>query len=228
MIGQPFGRTVCFGLLVTGMLAGSATYAASPDKEQLERGKAAAAACVACHQADGNGLADADHSPWPRLAGLDATYLEKQLKAFQSGDRENAEMESFANMLNDDQIADVSAYYASLPARAPTDKPEVSEDVLERGKQLAISGDWNRYIVPCMSCHGPDSQGVGSEFPDIAGQHPEYIQTQLQAWKDGTRQGDPLDLMKAVSDRLEQSDMEAVSAWLGTQTPANAASSASD
>ncbi|HLR77630.1 MAG TPA: c-type cytochrome [Burkholderiaceae bacterium] len=188
----------------------------------IARGQAAAAVCVACHQADGNGMESV--SSWPRLAGLSPVYLANQLHAFKSGARTNAEMKPFADMLNDQQIADVAAYYASLPAKGPDADPDVDPAVLEAGRKLALHGDWDRYIVPCISCHGPGNQGVGHAFPDIAGQHAGYIASQLRAWRDGERQGDPLDLMKAIATRMTDADIDAVSAWLSTQPPADALS----
>lgn len=194
----------------------------------IERGKAAAAVCVACHQADGNGIALEGATPWPRLAGLDPVYLANQIHAFKSGARNNAEMQPFANMLSDAQIEDVSAYYASLPARAPEMPDAVEQDVLDAGKKLAVHGDWDRYIVPCISCHGPGNQGVGHVFPDIAGQHAGYLANQLTAWREGERSGDPLGLMHAIAQRMTDSDITAVSAWLSTQPPANQATDGAD
>ena len=76
----------------------------------------------------------------PRLAGLDADYLAKQLHDYQSGERQNATMLTFANMLNDQQIADVAAYYSQLPA-TPGQDGDVEDSLLARGQQLAERGD---------------------------------------------------------------------------------------
>lgn len=189
---------------------------------QAERGQAAAMVCVACHQADGNGLESAGTTPWPRLAGLDAAYLAGQIRAFKSGERTNAEMLPFAQMLNDEQIEDIAVYYSTLPAKKPETPVTVSADVLAAGKKLALKGDWDRYIVSCVSCHGPGNQGVGSTFPDIAGQQPGYIANQLTDWREGKRSGDPLGLMRVIAERMTDADITAVSAWLGTQPPAPA------
>lgn len=189
---------------------------------QTERGKASAMVCLACHQADGNGLESPGATSWPRLAGLDSVYLANQLRAFKSGDRSNAEMMPFANMLSDEQIDDVAVYYSSLPAKAPESPATASPDVLAAGEKLALHGDWDRYIVSCVSCHGPGNQGVGHVFPGIAGQHPGYIANQLSNWRDGKRSGDPLSLMKVIAERMSDADITAVSAWLSTQPPSGA------
>ena len=200
-----------------GSLAGSLAYANEQDAEAIERGRAATVACVACHQADGSGMNNQGAEPWPRLSGISAGYLVKQLEDFRSGQRVNPSMEPFAKMLTEEQIPDVAAYYASLEVVPADSTPEVEQALLERGKQLALRGDWNNYIVACVSCHGPGNQGVGDDFPNIAGQHPAYIATQLQAWKAGKRGNDPLGLMKDIANRMSDEDIQAVAAWLGQQ-----------
>lgn len=194
----------------------SAAVATELDPEAIERGKAAAMTCVACHQADGSGMNIPGGESWPRLSGLDRDYLVAQVQAFKAGTRQSASMLPFANMLNDEQIVDVASYYASLtPTQAaPTD---ASAELLAHGKKLAVQGDWDRYIVSCNSCHGIDSQGNGSVFPELAGQHPSYIAQQITAWQNGTRTNDPQHLMKVIADRLDDNDIAAVSAWLASQ-----------
>src|SRR5690554_6872796 len=150
------------------------------------RGAASAAVCMACHQADGSGMNIPGGESWPRLAGLNAAYISKQLHDYKSGARSNASMMPFVNMLNEQQIEDVAAYYASLPATQGKGSEGANEATLNRGKQLAERGDWSNYIVSCKSCHGPDNQGAGEVFPGISGQHAEYIEAQLKASKAGT------------------------------------------
>lgn len=183
----------------------------------IEAGKAAAAVCVACHQADGSGLAAPGVEPWPALAGLDAGYLVKQLHDFKSGARENISMQPFAQMLNDTQISDVAAYYASLPLPARALSVQPDSDLLKHGETLASQGDWDRYVVSCVACHGPGNGGVGSEFPRLAGQLPEYLREQLLAYRDGARNNDPQGLMGSIARRMSDRDIDAVSIWLGSQ-----------
>ena len=198
----------------------SSAMAEELSPEAIERGKAASATCVACHQADGGGMNIPGGESWPRLAGLDRDYLIDQLHSFKDGSRENASMLPFATMLNDEQIYDVASYYASLPIPQAT-PPEADEDLMKRGEQLAVQGDWDRYIVSCTKCHGADNQGNGATFPALAGQHPSYISQQLKAWQNGTRTNDPQHLMLNIAKRLDDNDIAAVSAWLAAQ-PAKA------
>jgi cytochrome c553 len=68
--------------------------------------------CQACHGKDGNTTIDAQY---PRLAGQYADYLAKSLRDYKSGARKNAVMAGFATTLSEQDIEDLSAYYASLP-----------------------------------------------------------------------------------------------------------------
>jgi cytochrome c553 len=87
------------------LLAGTA-QAGNP-----ELGRAKSAPCAACHGADGRGIAP----NFPVLAGQYADYLAKSLKQYRSGERNNALMAPLAAGLSDADIADLAAYYASLP-----------------------------------------------------------------------------------------------------------------
>lgn len=183
------------------------------------RGAEAAAVCTSCHQADGSGKHNEQGESWPKLAGLDADYLARQLLDYKSGERENATMKPFADMLSEQQVADVAQYYSEMAPQPGQGGDNASEKVLQRGQQLAERGDWSEYIVSCKSCHGPDNQGAGSVFPGIAGQHAGYIEAQLKAWQAGERTNDPQDLMGTIAKRLSDDDIQAVAAWLATQPP---------
>lgn len=211
------------GIARVRLLAGAAALAAATlstgaTAADVKAGQASAAMCLACHQADGHGKAVPQGEPWPALAGMDAGYLFKQLQDFKAGARSDASMEAFAKMLTEEQMRNVSAYYASLPPRPPADGTKADPELLAHGEKLALHGDWDRYIVPCISCHGVGNAGVGSEFPRLTAQLPEYLHAQLLAYRDGKRTNDPLDLMSTIARRMTDRDIEAVSAWLATQT----------
>jgi thiosulfate dehydrogenase len=92
---------------------------------------------------------------------------------------------------------------------------------------LARYGDMSKRGLPgCYQCHGPDGSGVGKSFPPLVGQPYSYVLAQLNAWKSGTRSGDPLGLMKAVALHLTDAETESVSAYLASQPLATADSSA--
>lgn len=126
-------------------------------------------------------------------------------------------MMPFASMLNEQQAKDVAVYYSELPAQGGKFDEGATEEELAHGEKLATLGDWDRYIVPCKTCHGPDNLGVGESFPRLAGQHAGYIADQLKAWQSGKRDNDPQHLMLAIAERLNDEDIRAVSQWLARQ-----------
>lgn len=199
--------------LAIGMAAVSVWAQGDPAK-----GKEAAVVCQACHMENGGGKDNGDIESWPRLAGLPAAYLTKQMQDFKSGSRQAPSMIPFANMLTDEQVADVSAYYASLPP-PESDVPAADPAVLAHGEKLAIRGDWDRYLPPCMACHGPGNNGAGDIFPALAGQHAGYLKKQLQVWQQDQRQNDVNQLMASIAKRMTPEDIEAVSLWLAAQKP---------
>lgn len=206
-------RIVIMAGLSLSMFAGSALAL----EGDAAAGKEAAAVCVACHQANGGGMNLSGGESWPRLAGLNASYLYKQLQDFKSGSRQNGSMAPFVNMLSPQQMKDVAVYFSQLPATQGQGGENATKEELELGERLALHGDWERYIVPCKSCHGAENQGVGEHFPAIAGQHAGYIAQSLKAWQAGTRKNDPQHLMGAIAERLTDKDIQAVSKWLARQ-----------
>ena len=101
-------------LLIAGLLGGALlAMDAQAQSGDPEAGKDKIASCAACHGTDGMGTAPI----YPNLAGQSATYLESAMKAYRDGKRGggmSAIMAPQAQGLSDEDIADMSAYYASL------------------------------------------------------------------------------------------------------------------
>ncbi len=77
-----------------------------------QAGKTKAALCTACHGSNGIAVIDT----YPNLAGQNAAYLELSLRAYRDGSRRNPLMSPVARGLSEQDIADLAAYFASLPA----------------------------------------------------------------------------------------------------------------
>lgn len=168
--------------------------------------------CASCHGDTGQGAQNI-----PRLAGVSAGYLVKQLHDYQSGARINDNMQYVVSTLTDEEMAALGTYYAALKT-APSATASLGGD-LERGRELTLAGDWTVDLPSCFSCHGPLGWGVGETFPAIAGQHPAYTHTQLAAWKEGSRVNSPLGFMHSIAQSLSEQDMSAVSDYLATLPP---------
>ncbi|QXH54926.1 c-type cytochrome [Pseudomonas maumuensis] len=201
---KPLSHVVIGSLLI---LAWPSAHAADGQKIFNQGGQnPAAMACLGCHGADGKGIAAAG---FPRLAGLPAGYLSKQLHDFRSGSRKQAVMEPLAKALDDAEIEAVSAYLAKLPADAAPDtrRQQIATDPVTR---LAVYGDWSRQIPGCVQCHGPGGSGVGEHFPPLAGQPAGYLVAQLNAWRDGSRSNDPNQLMVNVAKAMTDAEVKAL------------------
>lgn len=182
------------------------------------RGEASATVCVACHQADGMGMNNPGAESWPRLAGLPAEYIDKQLHDIKAGKRENVTMMPFATMLDDQQIADVAAYYSAMTPWPELPTAYHAADPNDDAEWLAERGDWaqDRIIPACSQCHGPNGQGVGANFPPLAGQDADYLKAQLHAWREGTRHNDPEELMVGIANRLDEEQIEMIAEYYAT------------
>ncbi|MGB1110095.1 MAG: c-type cytochrome, partial [Gammaproteobacteria bacterium] len=143
-----------------------------------EKGKAKAAACAACHGADGNSA----NPEWPNLAGQGAKYITAQLKAFKSGERKNALMAGQAAPLSDEDMENLGAYFATLTPKVGETDPKF----IEQGKAIYMGGDAERMVSACLACHGPSGKGnPAASYPALSGQHAKYTMIQLQAFASG-------------------------------------------
>ena len=185
-----------FGAVLPAMAAGNASA-----------GKGKAAACAACHGADGNSPVDM----FPKLAGQGEAYLVKQMTEFKSGVRKNAMMAPMVVSLSDQDIADLAAYFASNKATAGA----VSEDALNAGKTLYRAGNKLTGVPACMACHGPNGAGVpAAKWPALSGQYPAYVEAQLKAFADGTRSNDTNSMMRDIASKMTADEMKAVAAYV--------------
>ncbi len=177
-------------------------------------------ACFSCHGLDGAG----DGVSVPRLAGLDAGYLQKQLSDYAEDRRADLVMTPIARWLDDDDQRAVAAWYAAMPA-PPSTAPATPPPT------IYLSGDAGRGVTACAACHGAAGQGLGAGNPAIAGQPAAYTLDQLRRWKTAKRRNDPRGVMADAVAGLSEVEMRTIAAWLeGAPTappPASDAASAS-
>lgn len=179
-------------------------------------------ACFTCHGLDGSG----DGQAAPRLAGLDAGYLQRQLEAYGDGRRRHKPMRAVTMKLTAQDRRAVAAYYAALPWR-----PSVGSARQTDGAALYLSGDPGRGLQACAACHGPSGQGGGPANPALAGQPAAYVVDQLKQWKAGERRNDPRGTMMTISQRLTDREIDALAQYVqglsGSPAPASADAEAS-
>ncbi|CAH6804698.1 Cytochrome c4 [Vibrio chagasii] len=197
--------------LILSLLASCSVWA----QGSIEAGKAKSQTCVACHGADGNSLI----TQYPKLAGQHEKYLEKQLKELKLGmtsggkqGRYEPVMGAMAMPLSEEDMADLAAYYASLPIS----NNSTPENVVDDGKVLYTAGNAERGLTACIACHGPRGNGTElSGFPKISGQHAEYIKAQLEKFRDGSRNNDMNAMMRDVAKKLTDAEIDTLSKYVG-------------
>ena len=191
--------------------AGQAAEAQAPAKPDLNRGQAIASqVCASCHGADGNSAGGA----YPKLAGQHAEYLYKQLTEFKAQPgktpaRNNAIMAGMVAALSEQDMHNVSAYFASQTA-----KPGAAhnKDTVPLGEKIYRGGLAEKGVPACASCHGPTGAGMPAQYPRLSGQWAEYTAAQLVAFRDETRKNNAT--MHTVASRLSDKEIKAVADYV--------------
>jgi cytochrome c553 len=199
------------GLLVCLFMGFSVNAA---EQGNAENGKVKSVTCGACHGADGNSAIPMN----PKLAGQHAKYLVKQLTEFKLASttggkegRNNAVMNGMSAALSEQDILDLAAYFSSQKATPG----ESSQDAVVQGNKLYVGGDLKRGITACIACHGPKGNGTSlSGFPDISGQHSDYIATQLKSFRSGERANSLNGMMADIAKRLTDEDIQVISSYV--------------
>ena len=188
---------------ISGALVGNSAMAAG----NVENGATKAVICRACHGASGNST----NPEWPSLAGLGADYIAEQLKNFKDGKRTNAVMAPNASSLSADDMADLGAYFASLPNTGL----EADPSYWQAGEKLYRGGDPARAIPACMACHGPTARGnEPAKFPALRGQQAVYVTKQLNDYASGARTTGPNGIMETIAKRLSPDDIRNLASYL--------------
>jgi cytochrome c553 len=186
-----------------------AAFSQEPTHGDASKGQGIAArVCAACHGPDGNSTTSAN----PKLAGQVPEYLQKQLSNFKpaSGkkpERENPIMAGMAAPLSPEDIRNVAAYFSQQASKPGAAK---DKEALELGRKLWRAGDTSRGLPACAGCHGAVGAGIPSQFPRLAGQYAEYTESQLKAFRTGSRSNDPNRAMRTIAAKMTDAEISAV------------------
>jgi len=183
----------------------SSTPAAVLYAGDVASGKNKAAACAACHGADGNSLVPM----YPSLAGQSANYIAKQLADFKSGNRKDPVMAGMVAALSKEDMNDLAAFFAVQSIKAGTGETN------EAGHKLYFGGDAAKSVAACVSCHGVSGKGMKQAgFPSISGQSKDYLKKQLASFRDASRGNDNNGIMRNIAIKLSDADIEAVAQYI--------------
>jgi cytochrome c553 len=214
------GKCICAGATLTGMLlVSAAVYAENVPGGAAAPEVAAAPApippleerlllCGGCHNPDGNSIIPEN----PKLAGLDAKYIARQLADFKSGKRTSPIMSTIIPMVDEKEFKSLADYFSKQKR-----SPGVSEkaDLVAKGKQIFDEGVIGTAVPACSGCHNEDGSG-NDAFPRLNGQNPPYVVSQLMNFKTGGRTNDNRGLMQAVAKRLNEQEINEVAEYVTT------------
>lgn len=186
------------------LLSSTATGLAAGD---ANAGKQKSAACAACHNPDGNST----NGEWPKLAGQHPKYTVKQLGNYKAGERVNAIMNGMVAPLSPQDMEDLAVYFA---AQAPS-SAQADPELVKLGESLYRGGNPSSGLSACIGCHGPTGLGnPAAGFPLLAGQHAQYTEIQLKAFRAMQRANDPGQMMRNIATKMTDHEIKAVASYI--------------
>ncbi len=216
--------------LASLLLACLLLAAAAPSRGEevdLENGFDINETCAGCHGVNGEGGKEGEY---PRLAGLPAAYLARQLHLYRDRERPNLAMIEYVDerQMPDPDIRDIAAYLAAI--ELPIRMPDLPEDATSLEKLRAaekvfnvprVEGDPDAgqkiYKRECASCHGPEGWGDESEaVPMLAGQYTQYLWRSVDKYLKGTRIHDPSDPEYRLLAEFSETEIRDIFAYLST------------
>ncbi len=189
--------------------------------------------CSGCHGVDGN----AQMRQFPRLAGLDASYIEERIATFQaapappsaellywlvkptaakkvaagSTPEARADMVGIAHATTPQEAKATAAWYST---QKPAPGHSANPALVESGKALFVNGLPAKGVVACQDCHGAQAQGQGTA-PRLGGQNIGYLVDQFRHIRAGDR-AHPSDMTSSAT-RLDREQIRALAAFLASQ-----------
>ena len=162
--------------------------------------------CAGCHADDGNSLVPM----FPKIAGLQESYIAKQLQDFQSGRRKSDIMAPVVATLKLQEIAALANYFS---VQKPKPGELTDKAAADFGKLVYLEGNEKTGVPACVACH--QAQGAGQLiYPRIGGQHSVYVAQQLKNFATGERANDASRYMRVIAKRMSEKEMQSVAEYL--------------
>lgn len=181
-------------LLTLGLaLAGFSAHA----EGDPARGKVLAYTCHGCHGIPNYKNAYPTYDV-PRLGGQHAAYIVAALKGYATQQRSHPTMYSHAATMSDQDMQDIAAFFEAEPV-----KPGAP-----------VKGTPPASTATCVACHGNDGVGITPDYPTLAGQHEDYIEHTLKAYKSGARKNP---IMAGFVTTLKDEDITAIANFFAAQ-----------
>jgi cytochrome c553 len=200
--GMPIMRLRFVLRALYGLAFGISTLASlSAHAADVAAGKEKAELCTACHGE--GGISQTENIP--SLAAQPDQFIQWQLVFFRAGTRKNEQMQPIVEQINNDDIRNLGAYFASLAPPNAT-KPDDNPDLSTKGAQAAAGRR-------CASCH-TDSYAGTKAVARIAGQREDYLVKALHDYKSSVRSGGGMAAMAEIAYQLSEEEIVALAHYL--------------
>jgi len=163
------------------------------------RGAKLAYTCLGCH-----GIPNYKNSypiySVPKLGGQHTAYMVAALKEYASQGRPHPTMHAQAVTMSEQDMQDIAAYLSGQELKAT-------------GRAVGTAPKAGQ---TCVACHGNDGIGILPEYPNLAGQHADYIEQALKAYRAGQRKNP---IMGGMAAPLTDADIKALAQYYSSQRP---------
>jgi cytochrome c553 len=177
------------GLVVPGLASAA----------DVARGAKLAYTCHGCHGIPNYKNAYPVYSV-PKLGGQHTAYMVVALTEYQNQNRAHPTMHAQAFSLSDQDKQDLAAYLSG-------------QELKPTGKGVGAAP---KAAQTCIACHGPDGVGILPEYPNLAGQHADYIEHALKAYRSGQRKNP---VMAGMAANLKDAEIRELAAYYSSQRP---------
>ncbi len=116
---------------------------------------------------------------------------------------------------SDQDLWDMAAYYASLPAKMSQTSGD--DDAIASAQQIYRAGIARKGVAACAACHNPNGAGnAQAGFPRLSGQPAAYTEAQLKAYRERTRMTDETygGMMRGVAEGLTDTEIALLADYL--------------
>jgi cytochrome c553 len=173
--------------------------------------------CARCHGRDGAG---GGVGAFPRLSGQSELYLLATLEAYAQGTRHSGIMQPAAAQLSEAEMRRLAEHYAGIEDAPLTPSADPADELLALGEVIARRGVPIDGIPACITCHAPPDRERYPYYPMLRGQTADYLASQLELFRAGTRGGTPYaHIMRTIAGRLSDTQIAAVAAWFASLEP---------
>ncbi|MEO8546439.1 MAG: c-type cytochrome [Betaproteobacteria bacterium] len=178
----------------------------------VKAGAGKIAMCIGCHGIKGYQASFPEVYKVPMISGQGEKYIAAALHAYQKGERKHPSMRGIAGGLDDQDIADVAAYYAASGQQGAGATPAGTAPANAKAAELIAKGG-------CVACHGDNfNKPIDPSYPKVAGQHADYLFAALKSYKSEghTTWGRSNAIMGGIAKQFSNNELKTLANYLHT------------